>query len=250
MLPVNYPHYTSHIILIVISILSYFHISTLAHYQKCPINALYLTNLQLDEKFNIKEYFTGIQPNSLLKNALMKKLLSLVTVSLSLFVATAGLAADNIITGFWIKASTISQIVATNSAAAIKIYAGLTEGGEVCYLLVGADGSYRTLGTNVHQQNKKGVCPPLCDIAVTDLGEGNYMTVTKAEAGEYIDNYMTAHPGAKNCARFKMTDLAAMLASSTYVKVELGSKVTATGMKADGTKTVTNIAGTASTGGL
>lgn len=179
----------------------------------------------------------------------MKKLCSLVILVVSLFSSNC-FAADNNVNAFWLDARVVTQL-ANSGVSTLKIYAGMDEEGNVMYLLVGGDSKYLSMGSAVHMQNDKGVCPPQCDFMYVDLGDANHSSITRVQATAYITNYMTAHPGAKNYAKFTIGGMKTLAAGSSYIKVAIGTKATATGLDAAGAPNEsTEVVGTLAVGGL
>ncbi len=144
------------------------------------------------------------------------------------------------VTGFWLDAGVVNQIAASG-ATTLKVYAGIDATGNVCYIMVGGDDSYNTIGDQMFTQNYKGVCPPQCEFSSANLSGGNSY-ISEAQADMYVKAYKEQHAGAKNCAMFSVSALGTVLRNA-YIKVSMSTDATATGIKADGT---TNTKATAS----
>lgn len=139
------------------------------------------------------------------------------------------------VTGFLVDASVVSYML-NNGAAAIKIYAGADEGGNMFYVLVPADAAFNTMPGQVYLQNYKGDCPPSCDYLPPSLAGGGAYIDGNAGLG-YINGYMSSHGTAMNCVKLSKATLDKVRNTMPYMKVTFGSSVTVTGLKADGTTT-------------
>lgn len=184
----------------------------------------------------------------------MKKLFS-IGVLLALLVIPFGKSNANppgssSITAFWLDVNVVNQIAASG-AVTLKIYGGLDQSGNFCYMMVGGDANYNTMGDNVFMQKSSGVCPPQCDFTSINLGEGTNANVTSAEASDVINAYMSSYSGVKNCAKFTVSSLSNIRGASAYIKVSIGSGATAAGLKSDGSPCgKSNVMGSASVTGL
>jgi hypothetical protein len=167
----------------------------------------------------------------------MKKLSSLMAVLaivLSLSNVTAKAPGSPSTTGFWLDVNVVNQI-ANSGAATLKIYAATDASGNSCYIIVGGDANYNTMGGQAFMQNSKGVCPPSCDFGSVSLSGENNAYIDGGQAAGYVNAYMGEHADAKNCARFTIASLSVLRGASAYIKVNIGSGANATGLKADGT---------------
>ncbi len=136
------------------------------------------------------------------------------------------------ISGFLVDASVIN-LMFHNGAASVKIYMAQGSDGTINYVVVPADGSFRTMSGQVYRQVGSGVCPPSCEFPPASLaGKGSFVDAGTG-SGE-ISNYMNSHSGNANCVQLCKGTLDKVRSDYPYIKIVFDSSVTVSGINDDG----------------